>query len=159
MKQFAGTRASWAVVLFALVGLVAFASLSAETDKSPGERAEALYDRFACPTCDGQSVAESNAAVAATIRQFIRDEVAAGTSDTDIRNALVQSYGTEVLLNPPGEGIATLVWVLPILVIVGGSAVVFSAISRNSAGSVDPTSEDEALVAELLESHDSQADG
>lgn len=158
MSQFAGTRASWAFVVVALVGLIAFASLGGDDDQSAGERAEALYDKFACPTCDGQSVAESNAAVAATIREFIRDEVAAGTSDTDIRNALVQGYGTEVLLNPPASGIATLVWVLPVLVLVGGSAVVFNAVSRNNLGSADPTAEDEALVAELLESASDEVD-
>ncbi len=150
MNQFAGTRAAWALVVVALVGLIGFASLSGESDVSAGERAEALNDQFACPTCDGQSVAESNAAVARTIRLFIADEIAAGTSDTDIRNALVQSYGTEVLLNPPASGIATLVWVLPVLAIVGGCAVVFSAISRNNLGSADPTADDEALVAELM---------
>lgn len=157
MSQFAGTRAAWAFVVIALVGLIGFASLAGTSDVSDGERAEALNDQFACPTCDGQSVAESNAAVAATIRQFIRDEIAAGTSNTDIRNALVQSYGTEVLLNPPSSGIATLVWVLPVLAIVGGAAVVFSAVNRNS-GSADPTAEDEALVAELMNEQDAQSD-
>jgi cytochrome c-type biogenesis protein CcmH len=129
-----------------LLAVATFAGGGAITD---GERAEALNDQFACPTCDGQSVAESNAAVAATIRQFIRDEIDAGATDTDIRNALIQAYGTEVLLNPPSSGVATLVWVLPVLVLVGGSAIVVSSVTRNRARSADPSAEDERIVAEL----------
>jgi len=143
-------KPAWILIFVALVGLVAFASIGNGDSLDAGERAEALNDQFACPTCDGQSVAESNAAVAATIRQFIEDEIAAGATDVDIRNALVNSYGTEVLLNPPADGIAILVWVLPVVVLAGGAGVVFSAVGK-AGGSANPTAADERLVAELLE--------
>jgi cytochrome c-type biogenesis protein CcmH len=150
MSRFApGSREAWAFVLASLAVLLMIASFGGGGAITDGERAESLNDQFACPTCDGQSVAESNAAVAATIRQFIRDEIDAGATDTDIRNALVQGYGTEVLLNPPSSGVATLVWVLPVLVLVGGSAIVVSSITRNRARSVDPSADDERIVAEL----------
>jgi cytochrome c-type biogenesis protein CcmH len=142
------------LVLVSLVVLLSIATFAGDGSITDGERAESLNDLFACPTCDGQSVAESNAAVAATIRQFIRDEIDAGATDTDIRNALVQAYGTEVLLNPPSTGVATLVWVLPVLVLVGGSAIVASSVTRNRVRSVDPSAEDERIVAELRRDRD-----
>lgn len=154
MSRFAaGSKGAWAFVLASLIVLLAIAAFDSGGAITDGERAESLNDQFACPTCDGQSVAESNAAVAATIRQFIRDEIDAGASDTDIRDALVQAYGTEVLLNPPSGGVATLVWVLPVLVLVGGAAIVASSITRNRAASADPSAEDEQLVAELRRKH------
>lgn len=154
MSRFAaGSKGAWAFVLASLIVLLAIATFDSGGAITDGERAESLNDLFACPTCDGQSVAESNAAVAATIRQFIRDEIDAGASDTDIRDALVQAYGTEVLLNPPSGGVATLVWVLPVLVLVGGAAVVASSITRNRAASADPSAEDEQIVAELRRKH------
>lgn len=154
MSRFvAGSKGAWAFVLASLIVLLAIATFDSGGAITDGERAESLNDLFACPTCDGQSVAESNAAVAATIRQFIRDEINAGASDTDIRDALVQAYGTEVLLNPPSGGVATLVWVLPVLVLVGGAAVVASSITRNRAASADPSAEDEQIVAELRRKH------
>lgn len=147
----AGSREAWAVVAVSLVALIGIASFGGSGSITDGERAEALNDQFACPTCDGQSVAESNAASAATIRQFIRDEIAIGASDQEIRDDLVRAYSTEVLLNPPASGIATLVWVLPVLVMVGGSAIVVNAVSQNrGTGSADPTAADEAIVAQLL---------
>ncbi|MFW2383318.1 MAG: cytochrome c-type biogenesis protein [Acidimicrobiales bacterium] len=150
MKRFsAGSREAWAFVLVSLIVLLAIATFAGDGAVTDGERAEALNDQFACPTCDGQSVAESNAAVAATIRQFIRDEIDAGATDTDIRNALIDAYGTEVLLNPPSSGVATLVWVLPVLVLVGGSAIVASSITRNRTGSADPSADDKRIVSEL----------
>ena len=157
MNLTACSRAAWALVAVALLGLLSFASLDTDNTVDPGERAEALNDLFACPTCDGQSVAESNAGVAATIRQFIRDEIAAGATDTDIRNALVNSYGTEVLLNPPSDGVATLVWMLPVLVLTAGVAVVTVTV-RRSSGSADPTAADERLVAELLDQQRAEVD-
>lgn len=150
MKKFSpASNEAWVFVLVSLIVLLAIATFGGGGAITDGERAEALNDQFACPTCDGQSVAESNAAVAATIRQFIRDEIDAGATDTEIRDDLVQAYGTEVLLNPPSSGIATLVWVLPVLVLVGGFAIVVSSITRNRTPSVDPTAEDEQIVAEL----------
>ena len=150
MSRFsAGSKEAWSFVAVSLVVLLAIASFGGGGAITDGERAEALNEQFACPTCDGQSVSESNAAVAATIRQFIRDEINAGATDTEIRDALVQAYGTEVLLNPPASGVAALVWVLPVLVLVGGSAIVVASITRGRTSSDDPSAEDERIVADL----------
>ncbi len=56
--------------------------------------------------------------------------MADGASDESIRNVLIQSYGARVLLTPPAEGFASLVWILPVVLFVGGSAVVAAAASR-----------------------------
>ncbi|NNE96669.1 MAG: cytochrome c-type biogenesis protein CcmH [Acidimicrobiales bacterium] len=154
MRRFApGSVEAWVFIVVSLVALISVASFAGGGAVNDGERAEILNDQFACPTCDGQSVAESNAAVAATIRQFIRDEVAAGSSDTEIRDALVQSYGTEVLLNPPSSGVATLVWVLPVVVLAGGAGIVIASLTRGRTVAA-PTAADERLVAELRRERD-----
>ena len=119
--------------------------LGVETD---AERVQRLSESFACPECAGQSVAESNAGVSSTIRQFIRNEVTAGSTDTEIRDKLVISYSSKVLLTPPSSGISSLIWILPVLVLVGGSAGVGLALRRSRNGSRDATDADRLLVAE-----------
>lgn len=128
-----------------LLAVAAFDDGGIETD---AERVQRLSESYACPQCAGQSVAESNAGVAVTIRQFIRNEVTAGSTDEEIRDALVVSYGSEVLLRPPSGGISSLIWVLPVVVLVGGSAIVGWTLSRSRGGHREATDADRLLVAE-----------
>ncbi len=128
-----------------MLGVATFDDGGVETD---AERVQRLSESFACPECAGQSVAESNAGVSSTIRQFIRNEVIAGSTDGEIRDKLVVSYSSKVLLTPPSSGISSLIWILPVLVLVGGSAGVGLALRRSRNGSRDATDADRLLVAE-----------
>lgn len=143
-----------ASMLFLLV-VATFDDGGIETD---GERIARLSESFACPECRGQAVSESNAAVAVTIRQFIRNEVTNGATDEEIRDALVTSYSSKVLLNPPGEGFSSLIWILPVMVFVGGSAGVGWSVSRSRGGSRDATDADRLLVAEARASAERGSD-
>lgn len=147
----AASREAWVFVLVSLAVLLGVATFSAGEPATADERMQSLADQYACPTCKGQSVAESNAAVASTIREFIRTEVNAGATDTQIRDALVRAYGEGVLLNPPATGWNALIWILPVLVLVGGFGIVGSSIlaTRNRSGSTEPSAEDAALVEQL----------
>lgn len=142
----------WLLIAVATTALLAFATFGGSAQLSDGERVQKLSERYACPVCDGQSVAESNAAVAATIRQFIAVQVNAGATDTEIRNRLIQSYGSEVLLTPPADGAAVLVWILPLGVLVFGMAGIYAAARRGRIAESVATESDVALVAEAMRS-------
>lgn len=80
-----------------------------------------------CPTCRGQSVAESEAPIAVFLRGDIARRIDAGETDAEIRTALVARYGQDTLLNPPSSGLAALVWVIPVVgVVVSAAGVVFA---------------------------------
>ena len=147
----AASREAWVFVLVSLVVLIGAATFAAGEPVTADQRIQSLADQYACPTCKGQSVAESNAAVASTIREFIRTEVNAGATDTQIRDALVRGYSEGILLNPPATGWNSLIWILPVLALVGGFAIVGSSIlaARNRSGSAEPSAEDAALVEQL----------
>lgn len=138
----------WVGILASMVFLLVVASFDDGGLETDGERIARLSESFACPECRGQSVSESNAAVAVTIRQFIRNEVTAGSTDEEIRDQLVTSYSSKVLLNPPGEGFSSLIWILPVMVFIGGSAGVAWKVRGSQAGSRDATEADRLLVAE-----------
>lgn len=109
----------WVALALVLVGALLW---GAGNDDSidDGERTERLQREIACPQCDGQSVAESNAPVSDTIRRFIDDQIKRGASDQEIRDQLVASYGRRVLLEPERTGLVGLVWILPIVGLVAG---------------------------------------
>ncbi len=145
----AASTEAWVFLAVSFIALIGVATFADGGPVSSEERIQSLAEQYACPTCRGQSVSESNAAVASTIREFIRTESDRRCLRHRHQGCLVRAYGGEVLLTPPSDGVATLIWVLPVLVIVGGFAIVFSSVTRNRARSADPSAEDERIVAEL----------
>ncbi len=138
---------AWVAILATSLSLLVVAAVDDGGLETDAERIQRLSDSYACPTCRGQSVAESNAAVAATIRQFIADSVATGVTDREIRDQLVASYEARVLLNPPAEGFATLVWVLPVVLVVVGAVGVGVAVTGQRSPDRSASDEDRDLVA------------
>ncbi len=140
---------AWIGIVVAAIALLAVATLDTGGVETDAERIQRLHESFACPQCSGESVAESNAAVSATIRQRIAEEVTAGSSDLEIRDQLVQAYGAAVLLNPPADGFAALIWILPVVVAVFGAMGAGLAFSRaGPRARREPTPEDRGLVDE-----------
>jgi cytochrome c-type biogenesis protein CcmH len=48
------------------------------------------------------------------MRVFIRERIAAGDSESEIKDALVADFGEGVLAAPPKQGFNLLAWVLPL---------------------------------------------
>ncbi|MFV0524330.1 MAG: cytochrome c-type biogenesis protein CcmH [Acidimicrobiales bacterium] len=140
-------RLAWVAVAVAAVALLVVAAADRGGAETDAERIQRLSASYACPQCQGESVAESNAAVAVTIRQFIGEEVSSGATDEQIRDQLVTAYGARVLLNPPATGLGSLVWVLPVMAVVAGAVLVAAMLSRNRPTDLEPTAADRELVA------------
>src|SRR5438309_1827693 len=64
-------------------------------------RAKSLQRELRCLVCQGQSIDESNAPLAADLRRLIRQQIAGGESDDQIKDFLVARYGAFVLMKPP----------------------------------------------------------
>lgn len=97
-------------------------------------RAVALQKELRCVVCQGQSLDESNAPLAADLRRLIRARIESGQTDAQITNYLVARYGDFVLMKPPLELATYALWFGPLIVIVIGGAgaayVVFRAQAR-----------------------------
>jgi cytochrome c-type biogenesis protein CcmH len=116
-------------------------------DASPSARARALAEEFRCPECQGLAVADSSAPTARAMRADIRTRVAAGESDAEIRQAMVDRFGESVLLKPEGEGLGLLVWGLPVVAVVLGAGGLGFALWRwRRQPPAHATDADEALV-------------
>lgn len=104
-----------AFVLGALVagalGLAVVAGLT--NTPTLDERARALDLELRCPACQGVSIADSPSTSAAQMRRIVRDRLAGGSSEAEVRAFFVARFGTWVLLAPPGDGFGAVLWVLP----------------------------------------------
>ena len=118
---------------------------------TPQERARNLAETIACPACDGQSVAESDAAASRGIRTLIAERVDQGASDDAIRDELVATWGQSILLTPDSSGVSGLVWVLPVVALVLALAGVGYVFWRwRGAATVHASDADRALVDRAL---------
>jgi cytochrome c-type biogenesis protein CcmH len=92
-----------------------------------------LEKRYICPTC--QTTLElSSSPIADRMRAVIRARIAAGDTENEIDEALVDNFGEGVLAAPPKEGFNLLAWVLPLLgaaIAVGVLAVALVRWSRS----------------------------
>ena len=85
-----------------------------------------------CPSCEGLSVAQSNATSSLAIRHEIERKVRAGVSDSNILTSLQARYGQRILLSPSGRGVGVVLWLMPLAAVVGGAFVVIR-VSRRGA--------------------------
>ncbi|MBI3677126.1 MAG: cytochrome c-type biogenesis protein CcmH [Proteobacteria bacterium] len=88
-------------------------------------RAVQLQKQFRCLVCQGESLDESDAPLAADLRKLIRARIAAGDSDEQVEHYLVARYGEFILMKPPFEPQTYLLWFGPVLVLLIGGVVVF----------------------------------
>jgi len=137
-------------VLVAMATSVAIVVTADDPPATDDERAYDLKATTLCPECDGQNVLESNAPVAAAIRQQIDELVDDGLTDDEIRRFLTQQYGEEVDARPPRSGFASVVWIVPVIaVVVGGVWLGWSFRDWRSGRGLGATDEDRDLVARL----------
>jgi cytochrome c-type biogenesis protein CcmH len=113
-----------------LIGSGVFSS----TQVTNAQRVSALEAQIKCPSCQDLSVAQSTTSSAVAVRNQITRMVAAGDSDAQIESALVARYGSTVLLRPPAQGLALVVWLVPLIagvIAVGALAMLFWRRSRD----------------------------
>ena len=78
-----------------------------------------------CPVCQGMAIADSPAEMAVNMKEQVRELLSRGYTEEQILAYFELSYGQFVLLKPKFEGFNRLVWILPVLALLLGGAVVF----------------------------------
>jgi cytochrome c-type biogenesis protein CcmH len=143
------TFAPWIVLAVLVVVVLAITFARSRPSNSPSARAARLASELRCPTCESESVANSQSTAAVAIRADIKRRITAGESDGDIRAAEVQHYTQYVLLLPDGNGIGLIVWIMPLLVLFVGAVGLGFALRRWSRQPrLAATGADEEIVAQ-----------
>jgi cytochrome c-type biogenesis protein CcmH len=87
--------------------------------KDAGQEARALdlMERLRCIQCQGQSIHDSDAPIAAAMRHEVRSRILAGESDAQIESWLISRYGEWISFAPPASGSGLLLWLAPLLLL------------------------------------------
>jgi cytochrome c-type biogenesis protein CcmH len=115
-------------------GAFAIDTEAAFQDAARQARYEHLTQELRCLVCQNQTIADSNASLAADLRREVKEMIASGKSDDEIRQFLTARYGDFVLYDPPLSARTLLLWAAPgILVLITVGAVVRVIFKRSKA--------------------------
>lgn len=95
-------------------------------------RFQALTKQLRCLVCQNESLADSNAPLAADLRRDVFQQMQAGKSDDEIKAWLTARYSDFVLYDPPLSAGTWLLWFGPVIVLLAGGAVVLVAVRRRA---------------------------
>jgi cytochrome c-type biogenesis protein CcmH len=141
-------RLGLAVSLAVLLGAAAADPADRLADPAKEARAHALFSDVRCLICQSQSIDESDAPLARDLRQLIRQQVAQGHTDGQIRSFLVSRYGQFVLLTPKASLGNAILWIGPLLVVFAGAAVLLMR-GRHNPEPAKLSVEEESAIEEL----------
>lgn len=152
-------RRLFPVLIFLALALpAAHAVQPDEVLKDPAleQRARAISSGLRCLVCQNQSIDASDAQLARDLRVLVRERIAAGDSDDQVRDFLVARYGEFVLLKPRAHGVGLMLWVLPpALLLIAGLGLFFVVRRRAAAPAATGLSaEEEAELKSLSQEGD-----
>ncbi|MDE8652055.1 cytochrome c-type biogenesis protein [Novosphingobium album (ex Liu et al. 2023)] len=115
-----------ALLLFALLAVPLAAQEEQSTapyayrqldDPRQEDAAQALMESLRCLQCQGQSIADSDAPIAGSMRSLVRERIAAGEQPEAIRAWLIERYGDYVSYAPRVTSLTWPLFALPLVLI------------------------------------------
>ena len=134
--------------LVALAALLLFAAPAAASEQHPTQGE--LEGEVICPTCH-VTLDQSDSPIAQEMKLFIARRIAAGDTRSQIENKLIANFGPSVIARPSTHGFDLLAWLLPLVALLGGAAVVGFAAWRWSRARAPATAAGESPLDPELE--------
>lgn len=135
-----------AVAITAVVGLGAIgqsqdaprAAAQEAADAGLEARTTAVASTLRCPVCQGESIQDSPADLARDMRALVREQLRAGRTPAEVKAYFVGRYGEWILLEPRMAGFNILLYVFPVILVLGGLAFVAVLVRKWSASPPKP---------------------
>jgi len=99
-------------------------------DTALDARAKAIASRLRCPVCQGESIQDSPAELAAQMKTLVREQIANGRTDREVLDYFTAKYGQWILLEPKAQGLNLIVYWLPVVFLVAGAGVLWIIVKR-----------------------------
>ena len=126
-------RALLLAILLAAAGTaLAIDTEDAFDDPVLQQRYEKINRELRCLVCQNQTIADSNATLAQDLRREVRDMIASGRTDDEIRDFMIERYGDFVLYRPRMTAGNFLLWAAPVLLLVVGAFVLVRVVRRRA---------------------------
>ena len=122
-------------------------------DPAQEARARAIAKDLRCLVCQNQSIEESDAPLAADLRQLVRERIAEGDDDQAVKDFVVARFGDWVLLRPPFRPATWVLWLAPSVIFGVGLVLAWVWLGRRrAAAEPEPLSAaEERAIARLID--------
>jgi len=113
--------------LFFAAALIPTVAVSAQQPTPSDDQVNAIARQLYCPVCENTPLDVCPTTACHQWRELIRQMLAEGKSEAEIKQYFVDYYGARVLSEPPRTGINWLVYVVPPLAFLAGVFLLFGA--------------------------------
>jgi cytochrome c-type biogenesis protein CcmH len=133
-------------------------------DSISDDQVNAVAKQLYCPVCENIPLDVCPTQACSEWREMIREKLAEGWNETQVKNYFVEQYGDRVVGAPPARGLNWLMYVIPPLAIVLGAIFLFGSMvlwQKRSKQTIKVTvimKQPDNQVAETLKASPSQDD-
>lgn len=130
MKYFLGSRTlrvTFYVSLFLALILFTFTTAFAQDTTPTDDEVNAIAKQLYCPVCENTPLDVCPTEACRQWRELIRDQLAEGKTEAEIKQYFVANYGERVLAEPTRTGFNWLLYILPPVLILVGAVLLFNA--------------------------------
>ena len=124
-------KRNFVAILSVLVLALVFISSGTAQSDLPGtptdDEVNVIAKQLYCPVCENIPLDVCGTQACAQWRELIREKLAQGWTEVQIKNYFVEQYGDRVLATPPARGLNWLVYIIPPLAILVGLYILFRA--------------------------------
>jgi len=106
------------IILPIIIGL--WANIAYAQQPVSDDEVNAVAKQLYCPVCENTPLDVCPTQACKDWRELIRQQLGDGWSEQQTLDYFAATYGPQVLAQPPANGFSALVWVLPILGLIGG---------------------------------------
>ena len=94
-----------------------FNAISKVPQNEMDTRSKEIGKSLRCVVCQNQSIEDSDAPLAADMRQLVKRRILEGDTNDEVINYMRRQYGDFVLLKPPFQRNTLALWILPFMLI------------------------------------------
>jgi len=120
-------KALFTSILTLLFSLILAGAASAQQPTPSDDQVNAIAKQLYCPVCENIPLDVCPTTACAQWRELVRQKLADGWSEQQIKDYFVQQYGARVLGTPPAKGINWLVYLVPPIAILVGAYILYHA--------------------------------
>ncbi len=135
--------------------------VSAQGPTPTADDVNAIAKQLYCPVCENTPLDVCETQACAQWRELIRQQLADGWTEEQIKQYFVDNYGARVLSEQPRTGLNWLVYLVPPVIILAGAVILFRALrgwnkpaaveTEAGPGSASEADESDEYIARLEE--------
>jgi cytochrome c-type biogenesis protein CcmH len=120
---------SFFLITFIILLTGCFAEPVEAQEPTPSDdQVNAIAEQLYCPVCENTPLDVCPTEACRQWRALIREQLADGWTEDQIKTYFVENYGARVLAEPPATGLNVLFYILPVVVILAAALVLFRSL-------------------------------